>query len=167
MQEIDILKMSLLITNLIKSIHQGDTGVTSKQLSMKRFKLITKSSQEVIGASKLKGNLLILAWLTGGKRQLRIKSVDLALNNRELIEESINSSIILAKKLIPTSSSKKSRLSNGLIAISKKGTHLMSPLKLHNISRKPILHTSYKNQTNPSILIKASPVCMKLIHIWS
>jgi hypothetical protein len=61
MQEIDIPKMSLLITNLIKSIHQGDTGVTSKQLSMKRFKLITNPSQEVIGASKLKGNLLILA----------------------------------------------------------------------------------------------------------
>jgi hypothetical protein len=61
MQEIDIPKMSLLIMNLIKSIHQGDTGVTSKQLSTKRFKLITKPSQEVIGASKLKGNLLILA----------------------------------------------------------------------------------------------------------
>jgi hypothetical protein len=51
MQEIDIPKMSLLIMNLIKS----------KQLSTKRFKLITKPSQEVIGASKLKGNLLILA----------------------------------------------------------------------------------------------------------
>jgi hypothetical protein len=29
-QEVSILKMSLLITNLSKSIHQGDIGTTSK-----------------------------------------------------------------------------------------------------------------------------------------
>jgi hypothetical protein len=29
----------------------------------------------------------------------------------------------------------------------------MSPLKLHNINRKLILHTSCKNQIGPSILI--------------
>jgi hypothetical protein len=47
--------------NLSKSIHQGNTRVTSKQLSAKRLKLITKPSQEVIRATKLKSSLLILA----------------------------------------------------------------------------------------------------------
>jgi hypothetical protein len=113
--------------------------VTSKQLSTKRLKFITKPSQEVIGASKLKGSLLILAWLTGGMRQLWTKSIDLAPNNRELIKESINCSITLTKKLLLMNSCKKSRLSGGLIAISKKGPHLMSPLKLHNINKKLII----------------------------
>jgi hypothetical protein len=59
-------------------------------------------------------------------------------NNRELIEESINSIITLVKKLLLTNSSKKSRLSYGLIVSVKKSPHLMRPLKLHNISRKLI-----------------------------
>jgi hypothetical protein len=46
---------------LSKSIYQGDTRVMSKQLSTKRLKLISKPSQEVTRASKLKGSLLILA----------------------------------------------------------------------------------------------------------
>jgi hypothetical protein len=57
LQEAGISKMSLLIMNLNKSIHQRDTGVTSKQLSIKRLKLIPKPSQEVTGASKLKDSL--------------------------------------------------------------------------------------------------------------
>jgi hypothetical protein len=57
-------------------------------------------------------------------------------HNRELIEESINDIITLAKKLLLMNSSKKSRLSCGLIATVKKSPHLMRPLKLHNINRK-------------------------------
>jgi hypothetical protein len=83
-------------------------------------------------------------------------------NSRELIKESINSSITLTKKLLLTYTSKKSRLSSGLIATAKKSPHLMSPLKLHNLSRKTILHTGHKNRTSPSILIKSSPVSTKL-----
>jgi hypothetical protein len=166
-QEASILKMSLLIMNLSKSIHQWNTRVTSKQLSAERLKLIMKLSQEVIHAMKHKSSLLILAWLTSGRRQLRTKSVNLTPNNRELIEESINSIITLAKKLLLMNISKKSRLSCGLIATVKKSSYLMRPLKLHNISRKMILHTSHKNRTNPSILIKSSPVCTKLRLIWS
>jgi hypothetical protein len=83
-------------------------------------------------------------------------------NNKELIEESINGIITLTKKLLLTNSSKKSRLSYGLIAIAKKNPLLMRPLKLHNISRKMILYTSHKNRTIPSILIKSSPACTKL-----
>jgi hypothetical protein len=138
-QQASIPKMSLLITNLNKS--------------MKRLKLIMKLSQKVIGVSKLKGSLLILAWLISGRRQLRTKSVDLTPNSRELIQESINCSITLAKKLLLMNNNKKSILSSGLIAISKKSLHPMSPLKLHNINRKLILHTSCKNQIGPSILI--------------
>jgi hypothetical protein len=93
---------------------------------------------------------------------LRTKSVDPAPNSRELIEESINCSITLAKKLLLKNSNKKSRLTSGPIAISKKSPRLMSPLKLHNISRKLILHTSYKNRTGSSILIKSSLLCTKL-----
>jgi hypothetical protein len=83
-------------------------------------------------------------------------------NIRELIEEIINGSINLVKKLLLTNSSKKSRLSCGLIANVKKSPHLISPLKLHNLNRKSILHVGHKNQTNSCILIKPSPVCTKL-----
>jgi hypothetical protein len=48
-------------------------------------------------------------------------------NSRELIEESINGIITLAKKLLLMNSSKKSRLSCGLIATAKKSPHLMRP----------------------------------------
>jgi hypothetical protein len=106
--------------------------VASKQLSKERLKLITKPSQEIRRATKLKSNLLILAGLTSERRQLRTKSVNLTPNNRELIEESINYIITLAKKLLLTNSSKKSRLSCGLIATTKKCPHLMRPLKLYN-----------------------------------
>jgi hypothetical protein len=68
LQKTSITKMSLLITNLSESIHQGDTGVTGKQLGMKRLKLITKSSQKVIGLTKLKCSHLISAGLTSGRR---------------------------------------------------------------------------------------------------
>jgi hypothetical protein len=47
--------------NLRKSIHQYNTRVTNKQLSMERLKLITKPSQEGIRVTKLKSRLLILA----------------------------------------------------------------------------------------------------------
>jgi hypothetical protein len=47
--------------NLSKSIHQKNTGVTSKQLRAERLKLITKLSLEVILVMKLKSSLLILA----------------------------------------------------------------------------------------------------------
>jgi hypothetical protein len=87
--------------------------------------------------------------LISGGRQLRTKSVNLTPNSRELIKENINSIITLAKKLPLMKSSKKSRLSCGLIAILNKNPHLMRPFKLHNISRKSILHTSHKNRTNP------------------
>jgi hypothetical protein len=167
MEKASILKTSLLITNLSKSIHQWNTGVTSKQLSTERLKLITKLSQEVICVTKFKSSLLILVWLIGVRRQLRTTSVDLMPNSRELIEESINGSITLTKKLLLMNSSKKSSLSSGLIMTVKKSPHLMSPLKLHNFNRKPILHIGYKNQTSLSILIKPSPVCTILRLIWS
>jgi hypothetical protein len=61
-------------------------------------------------------------------------------NSRELIEKSINSIIILVKKLLLTNSSKKNRLSCGLIANAKKSPHLMRPLKLYNINRKMNIH---------------------------
>jgi hypothetical protein len=107
-QEASILKMSLLITNLSKIIHQWNTRVMSKQLSTKRLKLIMKLSQEVIRVTKLKSSLLILAWLLSGRRQLRINSVNLMPNSKELIEESINGIITLVKKLLLTNSNKKS-----------------------------------------------------------
>jgi hypothetical protein len=62
------MKMNLLITNLSKSIHQGDIGAMSKQLGMKRLKLITKPSQKVVGPTKLKYNHLISAGLASGRR---------------------------------------------------------------------------------------------------
>jgi hypothetical protein len=42
LQKASITKMSLLITNLSESIYQGDIWATSKQLGMKRLKLIMK-----------------------------------------------------------------------------------------------------------------------------
>jgi hypothetical protein len=159
--------MSLLITNLSKSIHQWNTKVMSMQPSAERLKLITKPSQDVIHAMNLNSSLLILVWLTSGKRQLRTKSVNLMQNSREMIEESINSIITLAKKLLLMNSSKKRRLSCGLIAIVKKNPHLMRPLKLYNISRKLILHAGHKNRTSPSILIKPSLVSTVQRLIWS
>jgi hypothetical protein len=68
LQEASSLKMILLITNLSQIIYQWNTRVTSKQLSTERLKLITKLSQEVIRAMKLKSILLILPWLTSGRR---------------------------------------------------------------------------------------------------
>jgi hypothetical protein len=80
------MKMNLLIMNLSKSIYQGDIGATSKQLGTKRLKLITKLSQKVIGLMKLKCSCLISVGLTGGRGQLRVKSVKPAPNNRKLIK---------------------------------------------------------------------------------
>jgi hypothetical protein len=80
------MKTNLLIMNLNESIHQGEIGATSKQLGTKRLKLITKSSREVVGPTKLKCSCLISAGLTGGRGQLRAKSVKLAPNNRKLIK---------------------------------------------------------------------------------
>jgi hypothetical protein len=136
--------------------------VTSKHLSTERLKLIMKLSQEVIRAMKLKIGFLILASLTSGRRQLRTKSVNLMPNSRELIKERINGRITLVKKLLQTNINKKSIVSCGLIETAKKCPYLMRPLKLYNLSRKSILHTSHKNQTSSSILIKPSLVCTKL-----
>jgi hypothetical protein len=119
--------------------------VTSKQLGTKRLKLITKLSQKVIGLTKLKCSCLIFAGLTGGRRQLRGKSVKLMPNNRKLIKEVLNCSVILVKKLLLTNSSKIGRLSSRLILLTKKRSHLMSSFKIHNISSKTILHTSWQN----------------------
>jgi hypothetical protein len=83
-------------------------------------------------------------------------------NNRDLIEESINGIITLTNKLLLMNNSKKSRPACGLIAIVKKSTYLMRPLKLYNINRKSILHTNHKNETIPSIPIKSNTVAMKL-----
>jgi hypothetical protein len=94
---------------------------------------------------KLKCSCLISAGLTGGRGQLRAKSVKLAPNNRKLIKEILNCSVTLAKKLLLTNSSKIGRLSSRLILLMKKRSHLMSPLKIHNISSKTILHTSCQN----------------------
>jgi hypothetical protein len=117
----------------------------SKQRGTKRLKLITKPSQKVVGPTKLKCNYLISAGLTGGKGQLRAKSVKLASNNRKLIKEILNCSVTLTKKLLLTNSSKIGRLASRLILLMKRRPHLMSPLKIHNISSKTILHTSYQN----------------------
>jgi hypothetical protein len=139
------MKMNLLIMNLSESIHQGDIGAMSKQLGTKRLKLITKPSQKVIGSMKLKCSCLIFAGLTGGRGQLRAKSVKLAPNNRKLIKEILNCSVTLAKKLLLMNSSKIGRLASSLILLMKKRPHLISPLEIHNISSKTILHTSYQN----------------------
>jgi DNA-binding MarR family transcriptional regulator len=91
---------------------------------------------------KLKCSYLISAGLTSGRRQLRAKIVKLTPNNRKLIKEVINYIVTLAKKLLLTNSSKIGRLSSRLILLMKKRPHLMSPLKIHSISSKMILHTS-------------------------
>jgi hypothetical protein len=156
------MKMNLLIMHISESIHQGDIGVTSKQLGTKRLKLITKSSQKVVGPTKLKCSCLISVGLTGGREQLRVKSVKPAPNNRKLIKEILNCSVTLAKKLLLMNSNKIGRLSSRLIFLMKKRPHLMSPLKIHNISSKTILHTSCQNRASASILIKPSHVYVKL-----
>jgi hypothetical protein len=135
--------MNLLIMNLSENIHQGDIGATSKKLGTKRLKLITRPSQKVVGLMKLKCSCLISAGLTGGRGQLRAKSVKLAPNNRNLIKEILNCRVTLAKKLLLMNSSKIGRLASRLILLTKKRPHLMCPLKIHNISSKAILHTSY------------------------
>jgi hypothetical protein len=137
--------MNLLIMNLSERVHQGDIRAMSKQLHMKMLKLITKPSQKVVGPTKLKCSYLISTGLTSGRRQLRAKSVKLTLNNRKLIKEVLNCSVTLAKKLLLTNSSKIDRLSSRLILLTKKRLHLMSPLKIHNISSKMVLHTSCQN----------------------
>jgi hypothetical protein len=88
LQKTSIMKTNLLVTNLSESVHQGDRGATSKQLDMKRLKLITKPSQKVVGPTKLKCNRLISAGLASGRRQLRAKSVKLTPNNKKLIKKS-------------------------------------------------------------------------------
>jgi hypothetical protein len=124
--------------NHSESIHQGDIGATSKQLGTKRLKLITKPSQKVVGPTKLKCNCLISAGLTGGRGQLRAKSVKLAQNNRKLIKEILNCRVTLVKKLLLTSSCKIGRPVSRLILLTKKRPHLMSPLEIQNISSKTI-----------------------------
>jgi hypothetical protein len=156
------MKTNLLIINLSESIHQGDIGAMSKQLDTKRLKLIMKSSQKVVGSTKLKCSCLIFAEWTGGRGQLRAKSDKLAPNNRKLIKEILNCRVTLPKKLLLTNSSKIGRLASRLILLTKKSPHLMSPLKIHNISSKAILHTSCQNRASTSILIKPSPVRVKL-----
>jgi hypothetical protein len=56
----------------------------SKQLGTKRLKLITKPSQKVVGPTKIKCSCLISIGQTGGRRQLRAKSVKLEPNIRKL-----------------------------------------------------------------------------------
>jgi hypothetical protein len=111
---------------------------------------------------KLKCRCLISTGLTGGRGQLRAKSVKLASNNIKLIKEILNCSVTLVKKLLLENSSKIGRLASRLILLTKKRPHLMSPLKIHNISSKTILHTSCQNRASTSILIKPSPVREKL-----
>jgi hypothetical protein len=123
---------------------------------MKRLKLITKLSQKVIGPTKLKCSYLISTGWTSGRGQLRAKSVKLEPNNRKLIKEILNCRVTLTK------SSKIGRLASRLILMMKKRPHLMSPLEIHNISSKAILHTSCQNQASMSILIKPSPIRVKL-----
>jgi hypothetical protein len=134
--------MNLLITNLSESIHQGDIGATSRQVGTKRLKHITKPSQKVVGPMKLKCSCLISAGRTGGRGQLRAKSVKITPNKRKLVKEIFNCRVTLAKKLLLTNSSKIGRLASRLILLMKKRPHLMSPLEIHNISSKAILHTS-------------------------
>jgi hypothetical protein len=128
--------------NVSESVHQGDIGATSKQLGTKRLKLITKPSQKVVDLTKPKCSRLILTGLASGRRQLRAKSVKLTPNNKKLIKEVLNYSVTLSKKLLLTNSSKIGRLPNRLILLTKKRSHMMNPLKLHNISSKTILHTA-------------------------
>jgi hypothetical protein len=62
------MKTSLLITNLSKSVYQGDIEATSKQLGTKRLKLIMKSSHKVVSPMKLKCSHMISAALASGRR---------------------------------------------------------------------------------------------------
>jgi hypothetical protein len=93
---------------------------------------------------------------------MRTKSVKLAPNDKEMVKEVLNYSVTLSKKLLLMNSSKIGRLSSRHKLLMKKRPHLMSPLKFHNISSKAVLHTSYQNRDSMSILIKSSPVCVKL-----
>jgi hypothetical protein len=111
---------------------------------------------------KLKCSCLISAGLTCGRGQLRAKSVKLAPNNRKLIKEILNCSVTLVKKLLLTNSINLGRLTIRLILLMKKRPYLMSPLEIHNISSKPILHTRCQNRASTSILIKPSHVRVKL-----
>jgi hypothetical protein len=111
---------------------------------------------------KLKYSYLISAGRTGGRGQLRAKSVKLAPNNRKLIKEILNYRVTLVKKLFLTNSSKIGRLASRLILLMKKRPHLMSPLDIYNISSKVILHTNCQNRASTSILIKPSHVRVKL-----
>jgi hypothetical protein len=131
-------------------------------LGTKRLKLITKPSQKVIGPTKLKCSCLISTGLTGSRGQLTAKSVKLTPNNRKLIKKILNCRVTLAKKLLLMNSSKIGRLVSRLILLTKKSPHLMSPLEIHNINSKTILHTSCQNRASTSILIKPSPVRVKL-----
>jgi hypothetical protein len=148
--------------NLSENIHQGDIGATSKQLGTKRLKLIMKSSQKVVGPTKLKCSCLVSIGRTGGRGQLRAKSVKLAPNNRKLIKEILNCRVTLAKKLLLTNSCKITRLASSLILLTNKRPYLISSFKIHNISSKAILHTSSQNRASTSILIKPIPVRVKL-----
>jgi hypothetical protein len=129
---------------------------------MKRLKLITKSSQKVVGPMKLKCSCLISARWTGGRGQLRAKNVKLTPNNRKLIKEILHRRVTLVKKLLLMNNSKIGRLASTLILLMNKRPHLMSLLKIHNISSKAILHTSCQNRASTSILIKPSHVRVKL-----
>jgi hypothetical protein len=113
-----------------------------------------KPSQEVVGPMKLKCSCLISTGRTGGRGQLRAKSVKLAPNNRKQIKEILNYKVTLAKKLLLMNSNKIGRLASRLILLIKKRPHLMSLFKIHNINSKAILHTSYQNRASTSILIK-------------
>jgi hypothetical protein len=101
----------------------------SKQLGTKRLKLITKSSQKVVGPMKLKCSRLISIGLAIGRRQLWAKSVKPTPNNRKLIKKVINCSVTLLKKLLLMNSSKIGRLSSRLIFLTKKRPHLISLLE--------------------------------------
>jgi hypothetical protein len=120
LQKTSITKMNLLITNLSESVHQGDIGAMSKQLCMKRLKLITKPSQKVIGSMKVKCICLIPTGLTSGRRHLRVRSVKLTPNKNKLIKKVLNCSITLSKKLLLMNSSKIGRLSSRLILLTRK-----------------------------------------------
>jgi hypothetical protein len=102
-----------------------------------------KPSQKVVGPTKLKCSCLISAGLTSGRRQLRAKSVKLTPNNRKLIKEVLNS---LVKKLLLMNSSKIGRLCSRLILLMKKRPHLMSLLKINNISSKMVLQLAVRTE---------------------
>jgi hypothetical protein len=111
---------------------------------------------------KLKCSRRISVGLASGRRQLKAKNVKPMPNNIKMIKEVINCSVTLSKKLLLMNDSKIGRLSSRLIFMMKKKPHIMSSLKLHNINRKTILHTSCQNRASTSILIKPSLICVKL-----